>query len=121
MNKIKYVCIYAILALFIGCGASGGGSGGNIAHPSNPCILDGSEALWWLDLDGSLNYQNQSVTTYHPADEFWLTDTFVIEWNCSVDRSIDLDNHKIIRTFENQSGWVLVDTQVSEPVCTCGG
>jgi hypothetical protein len=110
-----------LLALFLfACSDSGGGSSGRIEHPQFIC-LDGFEASWWIDIDGSLNFENQTSTTYHTADGYWPNNTFIIQWNCNYDLSIDQDNHLIIRTFEDLGAWELTDTQVATPECTCGG
>lgn len=113
----KYVIL---LALLIGCSGAGGGSGGNVPPPVNPCGLDGYEVVWWMDLDGTLNFQNQSVTTYHQADDYG-PERFIIEWYCSADYSVDADLHKFILEFQNNGGWAWIDTQVLEPECQCGG
>jgi hypothetical protein len=110
-----------IAILIIGCAESGGESSGRIAAPKAVC-LDGLEAVWWIDqYDGSLNFENQTGTTHHEADTYWLKETFIIQWNCNYDLDIDKSNHLIIKTFEDDNGWTLTDTQVLDPECTCGG
>jgi hypothetical protein len=107
------------LVFLVGCGSSGGSSGS--IQPPNifTCGLDGFEVLWWVEYDGSLNFNNHSATTHHMPDEYYINETFVVEWNCSVDYSIDSQNHKYIKTFEDQGGWELIETETLDPECVC--
>lgn len=122
---MRYLII--ILVLLIGCAESDGRSRGHIAAPihpspqSDPCPLDGLDVIWWIGLAGGLNFENHSETVHHQRDDYWINETFIIVWNCSVDISIDAGVNKITHTFEDAGGWTLTNTEIQEPECACGG